>query len=123
MWRSLILTLFVAGSVCVSVSQTPKPVSGYTLKSWQNQPGKADQVDHKPVHEGSLMACTNIEPNKHGNGCLLRYEHDGKMSLEFHQTISATSTDEVFLTCMSEVPAEPISCDATVTVLKPPRAP
>ena len=36
-----------------------KAVSSYTLNSWQNQPGKTDQTDHKPVHEGNLMACTN----------------------------------------------------------------
>ena|ERR1017187_5843042 len=63
MWRALV-AVFVAGVVCVSASQTPKAVSSYTLKSWQNQLGKADQTDHKPVHEGSLMACTNVEPKK-----------------------------------------------------------
>ena len=43
MWRALVAVLLVAGVVCVSVSQTPKPVSSYTLNSWQNQPGKTDQ--------------------------------------------------------------------------------
>jgi hypothetical protein len=73
MWRALVAVLLVAGVVCVSVSQTPKAVSSYTLNSWQNQPGKTDQTDHKPVHEGNLMACTNVEPKKDGNECLLRY--------------------------------------------------
>jgi hypothetical protein len=118
MRRALVAVLLVAGVVCVSVSQTPKAVSSYTLESWQNQPGKADQTDHKPVHEGNLMACTNVEPKKDGNECLLKYEHDGKMNLQFHQTISATSTDEVYLTCVSKVPTEPISCEAIITVLK-----
>jgi hypothetical protein len=67
MWRALVAVLLVAGVVCVSVSQTPKAVSSYTLNSWQNQPGKTDQTDHKPVHEGNLMACTNVEPKKDGN--------------------------------------------------------
>ena len=118
MWHVLVAVLLVAGVVCISVSQTPKAVSSYTLKSWQNQPGKADQTDHKPVHEGSLMACTNVEPKKDGNECLLKYENDGKMYLQFKQTITATSTDEVYLTCVSKVPAEPISCEATIIVLK-----
>jgi hypothetical protein len=38
------------------------------LNSWQNQPGKTDQTDHKLVHEGNLMASTN---KKDGNECLL----------------------------------------------------
>lgn len=123
MWRALVAMLLVAGVVCVSVSQTPKPVSSYTLKSWQNQPVRADQTDHKPVHEGDLMACTNVEPKKGGNECLVKYENDGKMYLEFNQTITATSTDEVYLTCVSKVPAEPISCEATITVLSSPAKP
>jgi hypothetical protein len=118
MWRALVAVLLIAGFVCVSASQTPKAVSSYTLKSWLNQPGKADQTDHKPVHEGSLMACTNVEPKKDGNSCSLKYEHDGKMNLQFNQTITATNTDEMYLTCVSKLPAEPISCEATITVLK-----
>ena len=118
MWRALVAVLLVAGVVCVSVSQTPKAVSSYTLNSWQNQPGKTDQTDHKPVHEGNLMACSNVEPQKDGNECLLKYGNDGKMYLEFNQTITATSTDEVYLTCVSKLPAGPISCEATITVLK-----
>jgi len=117
MWRALVAVL-LGGVVCVSASQTPKAVSSYTLKSWQNQLGKADQADHKPVHEGSLMACTNVEPKKDGNECLLKYEADGKMYLQFNQTITATSTDELYLTCVSKVPTEPISCEATITVLR-----
>jgi hypothetical protein len=118
MWRAIVAVLLVAGAVYVSVSQTPKAVSSATLKSWQNQPGKADQTDHTPVHEGNLMACTNVEPKKDGSECMLKYEHDGKMSIQFHQTISATSTDEVYLTCVGKVLTEPISCEATITVLK-----
>jgi predicted SAM-dependent methyltransferase len=110
--------LLIAGVVCVSASQTPKPVSSYILKSWQNQPGKADQADHKPVHEGSLMACTNVEPKKDGSECLLKYENDGKMYLQFNQTITATSTDKVRLTCVTKDPTEPVRCEATITVLK-----
>ena len=34
MWRGLVAVLVVAGVVCVSVSQTPKAVSSYTLESW-----------------------------------------------------------------------------------------
>jgi hypothetical protein len=118
MWRALVAVLLIAGFVCVSASQAPKAVSSYTLKSWQNQPGKPDQTDHKPVREGSLMACTNVEPKKDGNSCLLKYEHDGKMNLQFNQTITATNTDDMYLTCVSKLPAEPISCEATITVLK-----
>jgi hypothetical protein len=118
MWRAFLAVLLVAGVVCVSVSQTQKAISGYTLKSWQNEPGKVDQIDHKPVHEGNLMECTNVEPKKDGNVCLLKYENDGKMYLEFNQTITATSTDEVYLTCVSKIPTEPISCEATISVLK-----
>ena len=118
MWRAFLAVLLVAGGVFVSVSQTPKAVSSYTLKSWQNEPGKVDQIDHKPVHEGSLMDCTNVEPKKDGNVCLLKYENDGKMYLEFNQTITATSTDEVYLTCVSRAPTEPISSEATISVLK-----
>ena len=118
MSRALIAVLLVAGVVCFSASQTPKAVSSYTLKSWQNQPGKADQADHKPVHEGNLMVCTNVEPKKNGNECLLKYENDGEMYVEFRQTITATRTDEVSLTCASKVSSEPISCEVTITVLK-----
>jgi predicted SAM-dependent methyltransferase len=118
MWRALVAVPLVAGVVCISMSQNPEVVSSYTLTSWQNQPGEADQTDHKPVHEGSLMACTNVEPKKNGNECLLKYENDGKMNLQFHQTITATSTDEVSLSCVSREPTEPISCEATITVLK-----
>ncbi len=116
MWCA-IAVLLVTGVVGVAALQTPKPAPNYTLKSWQNQPDKADHADHKPVHEGSLMACTNIEPKKDGSECLLKYENDGKMYLQFNQTITATSTDEVHLTCVSKDPAEPISCEVAITVL------
>jgi len=39
------------------------------------------------------------------------------MYLQFNQTITATSTDEVHLTCVSKDPAEPISCEVAITVL------
>jgi predicted SAM-dependent methyltransferase len=116
--RVLVAVLLVVGAVCASMPQNPEVVSTYTLESWQNQPGMADQTGHKPVHEGSLIACTNVEPKKDGNECLLKYENDGKMYLEFHQTITATSTDEVFLSCVSKESTEPISCEVTITVLK-----
>jgi hypothetical protein len=118
MWRALVAVRLVAGVVCISMSQNPEVGPSYTLKSWQNQPGKADQTDHRPVHEGSLMVCTNIEPKKDGNECLLKYEHDGKMYVQFHQALTATSTDEVSLSCVSKEPTEPVSCEATITVLK-----
>ena len=117
MYHPVAAALLIAGVVGVSASHTPKPVSSYTLKSWQNQPGKVDHADHKPVHEGSLMACTSVEPKKDGSECLLKYENDGKMYLQFNQTITATSTDEVHLTCVSKGPAEPISCEVAITVL------
>jgi hypothetical protein len=64
------------------------------------------------------MVCTNVEPKKNGNECLLKYENDGKMNVQFHQAITATSTDEVSLSCVSKDPTEPVSCEATITVLK-----
>ena len=117
MWRALVAVPLGAGVVCISMSQNPEVGARYTLKSWQNQPGKTDQTDHRPVHEGSLMVCTNVEPKKDGNECLLKYENDGKMNVQFHQTITATSTDEVSLSCVSKEPTEPVSCEATITVL------
>ena len=63
------------------------------------------------------MACTNVGPKTDGSECLLKYENDGKMYLQFNQTITATSTDEVHLTCVSKGPAEPISCEVAITVL------
>ena len=64
------------------------------------------------------MVCTTVEPRKDGNECLLTYENDGKMSVQFNQAITATSTDEVSLSCVSQEPTEPVSCEATITVLK-----
>jgi hypothetical protein len=118
MWHALVALPLGAGLVCISMSQNPEVGSSYTLKSWQNQPDKADQTDHRQVDKGSLMVCTNIEPKKDGNECLLKYENDGQMDAQFHQAITATSTDEVSLTCVSEKPSEPISCEATITILK-----
>ena len=118
MWCALVAVSLGAGFACVAMSQNPEVGSSYTLKSWQNQPGQADQTDHRPVHEGSLMVCTNVEPKKDGNECLLKYENDGKMNAQFHQAITATSTDEVSLSCVSKEPTEPVSCEATITVLK-----
>ena len=115
---ALVTVLLVAGVVCISTSQMPEVVSSYALKSWQNRPNQADQTDHRLVHQGSLMACTNVEPNKGGNECLLKYENDGTMYIQFHQTITATSSDEVSLTCVSKAPSEPISCELTITELK-----
>src|SRR5215831_2537129 len=114
----LVTLLLVAGVVCISMSQMPEVVSSYALKSWRNRPNQADQTDHQPVQQGSLMACTNVEPNKAGNECLLKYENDGKMYILFHQTITATSSDEVSLICVSKEPTEPISCEVTITELK-----
>jgi len=110
--------LLVAGLVCISTSQMPEAISSYALMSWQNRPNQADQTDHKLVHQGSLMACTNVEPKKAGNECLLKYQNDGEMYIQFHQTITATSSDEVSLTCVSKEPTEPISCEVTITELK-----
>jgi hypothetical protein len=118
MWCAIVAVPLGAGFACISISQNPEVGSSYTLKSWQNQPGKTDQTDHRPVHEGSLMVCTNVEPKKDGNECLLKYENDGKMNVRFHQAITATSTDEVSLSCVSKEPTEPVSCEATITVLK-----
>jgi len=118
MWRVLVAGLLVGGFLYISSAQTPEVVSTYTLKSWQNQPDKADRTDHKPVRERSLMACTNVEPKRDGNECLLRFENDGKMYLQYDQTITATSTDEVSLSCVGKEPSDPISCEATITVLK-----
>jgi len=118
MRRGLGTVLLVAGVVCISTSQMPEVVSRHALKSWQNRPNQADQMDHTQVHQGSLMACTNVEPKKAGNECLLKYENDGKMYIQFHQTITAASSDEVSLTCVSEEPTEPISCEVTITELK-----
>jgi hypothetical protein len=64
------------------------------------------------------MSCTNVEPKNDGTECLLKYENDGKMYLQFYKTITATSTDEVHLTCVSKDPAQSILCEMTITVLK-----
>jgi len=117
-WRALVTASLVTGVVGISMSQNPEVGSSYTLKSWQNQPEKTDRRDHKAIHEGSLIACTNVEPKKDGNECLLKYEHDGQMYAQFHQTVTASSTDEVLLSCVSKEPTDPISCEATMTVLK-----
>ena len=114
----LVAVSLFAGVFCISTSQMPEVVSSYALKSWQNRPNQADQTAHKPVHQGSLMACTNVEPKKAGNECLLKYENNGKMYIQFHQTITAASSDEVSLTCVSKEPTEPISCEVTITELK-----
>jgi predicted SAM-dependent methyltransferase len=117
-WRVPFAGLLVGGFLYISTAQTPEVVSTYTLESWQNQPDKTDRTDHKPVRVRSLMACTNIEPKRDGNECLLRFENDGKMYLQYDQTITATSTDEVSLSCVGKEPGDPISCEATITVLK-----
>ena len=67
-----------------------------------------------------LMACTNVGPKTDGSECLLKYENDGKMYRQFNQTITAASTDEVRLTCVSKDPTKPVRCEATITVLKKP---
>jgi len=56
--------LLIAGVVGVSASHTPKPVSSYTLKSWQNQPGKLDHADRKPVCEGTSWLVRTSGPRR-----------------------------------------------------------
>jgi hypothetical protein len=59
-------------------------------------------IDDRPQVLELRKATRESRIKKDGNECLLKYEDDGKMYLQFTQTITATSTDEVYLTCVSK---------------------
>lgn len=104
--RSFVGIVFVASlaSALMAQQHPPKPIgpSSY-LESWQGQPGKPDKIDHIPVGAGTIMACIDVQPRQAGSECKLRYENGGEETLKFRDSITATKTDVIYLTCNATV--------------------
>ena len=106
----------------VAIAQTPpKPIkSSYYLESWTGQTGKEDQIDHKPVGKGNILACVDVQP-RDGSilGCHIRLENGNHYDLTFRQSINSPDTDVAYLTCNTKPPTGIATtyCKLSVSVL------